>query len=71
MASARALLSSRDQGLGLFHALGKFLYNKRDTHDLMNIAGFETLDERLRRPPQRYNPEDVLARSGIGAETAV
>lgn len=71
VASARALLSSRDQGLGLFHALGKFLYNKRDTHDLMNIAGFETLDERLRRPPQRYNPEDVLARSGIGAETAV
>ena len=70
-AVARAKMSSRDQGLGLFHALGKFLYNKRETTEVMEIKGFETMDESLRRPPARYDPEEVLSRSGIGAETAV
>lgn len=70
-AVARAKMSSRDQGLGLFHALGKFLYNKRETTEVMEIQGFETMDVSLRRPPARYNPEDVLSRSGIGAETAI
>ena len=69
-ALARARMSCRDQGLGLFHALGKFLYNKRETTDLVEVAGFETMDDSFRRPPMRYDPEDVLGRSGIGAETA-
>ena len=69
-ALARARMSSRDQGLGLFHALGKFLYNKRETTELVEVAGFETMDDSFRRPSMRYDPEDVLGRSGIGAETA-
>ena len=71
-AIARAQVSSRDQGLGLFHALGKMLYNKRDEdrgaiHSPSALA--DNLNDVLKRPPMTYDPEDVLSRAALGAET--
>lgn len=67
-AMAKAHMSSRDQSLGLFHALGKFLYNKREKADAPPPAGFENMP---RRAPMQYDPEDVLSRAGIGSESVV
>lgn len=67
-AMAKAHMSSRDQSLGLFHALGKFLYNKREKAEAPPPAGFENMP---RRAPMQYDPEDVLSRAGIGSESVV
>ena len=75
-ATARAHVSSRDQALGLFHALGKFLYNKRSDDVSEHVPGqsssplCENLNDALKRPPMTYNPEEVLSRAAIGSETA-
>jgi len=71
-AQAQARARSRDQGLGLFHALGKILYNKRElsNDDVSSSPLFANLSVDLKRPPMKYDPENVLARASIGAETA-
>jgi cell cycle checkpoint protein len=67
-AMAKAHMSSRDQSLGLFHALGKFLYNKRQKPEAPPPKGFENMQTRA---PMQYDPEDVLSRAGIGSESVV
>ena len=67
-AMAKANMSSRDQSLGLFHALGKFLYNKRQQPEAPPPKGFENMPTRA---PMQYDPEDVLSRAGIGSESVV
>ncbi|PIA55453.1 hypothetical protein AQUCO_00700030v1 [Aquilegia coerulea] len=64
-----ALSFGRDETLSLFHALGKFLHNKRET---VNIAGFGQdlllLKEKFARLPVKMDaPEKVLYQANVQA----
>lgn len=55
----------RDETLSLFHALGKFLHNKRETENVMELVGDELLvQEQFARLPLKMDaPERVLCQS--------
>ncbi|VAH88692.1 unnamed protein product [Triticum turgidum subsp. durum] len=55
----------RDETLTLFHALGKFLHNKRETHGDVNIdLDSFSLKEQLRRNPLKMDvPEMILSQA--------
>jgi cell cycle checkpoint protein len=60
--------SSRDSGLSLFHALGKFLHNKRVDADVSDrVASDADLRPALRRRPTASSqpPEATLARASL------
>uniref|UniRef100_A0A453IIV3 Uncharacterized protein n=1 Tax=Aegilops tauschii subsp. strangulata TaxID=200361 RepID=A0A453IIV3_AEGTS len=55
----------RDETLTLFHALGKFLHNKRETHGDVNIdLDSFSFKEQLRRNPLKMDvPEMILSQA--------
>ncbi|KAL9229617.1 hypothetical protein vseg_005065 [Gypsophila vaccaria] len=59
-----SLRSGRDQTLSLFHALGKFLHNKRETDCTMECDGDFKLKEEFTRLPLKMDaPEKVLSQA--------
>lgn len=57
--------------MGLFYVFGKFFYNKCEIIEVMEIKGFEIMDESLRRSSVRYDFEEVFLCFGIGVEIVV
>uniref|UniRef100_A0A803NPC8 Cell cycle checkpoint protein RAD17 n=1 Tax=Cannabis sativa TaxID=3483 RepID=A0A803NPC8_CANSA len=55
----------RDETLSLFHALGKFLHNKRETENVLESVGDEfSVQERLARLPLKMDaPEKILCQA--------
>ncbi|KAF4377623.1 hypothetical protein G4B88_006903 [Cannabis sativa] len=55
----------RDETLSLFHALGKFLHNKRETENVVESVGDEfSVQERLARLPLKMDaPEKILCQA--------
>ncbi|XP_062102674.1 cell cycle checkpoint protein RAD17 isoform X1 [Humulus lupulus] len=55
----------RDETLSLFHALGKFLHNKRETENVVELVGDEfSVQERLARLPLKLDaPEKILCQA--------
>ena len=72
-ATRRAATGARDNSLGLFHALGKFLYNKRAADTVQESSGAHamTLLPEYERGVMECNPEAVLVDSHLGAEGVV
>ncbi|XP_073009715.1 cell cycle checkpoint protein RAD17 isoform X3 [Typha latifolia] len=63
----------KDETLTLFHALGKFLHNKRLAHDVVDQEPDSyTLQEKLRRNPLKMDdPEKVLSQAHGQARSVV
>ncbi|KAK9064996.1 hypothetical protein SSX86_016379 [Deinandra increscens subsp. villosa] len=53
----------RDETLSLFHALGKFLHNKRDTENLTTSGSVYLKDDFARLPMKMDTPERVLGQA--------
>ncbi|XP_050382141.1 cell cycle checkpoint protein RAD17 [Argentina anserina] len=55
----------RDETLSLFHALGKFLHNKRETEDIMELDGaaFHVREGLSRLPLKMDAPEKILCQA--------
>ncbi|XP_030485958.2 cell cycle checkpoint protein RAD17 isoform X1 [Cannabis sativa] len=63
----------RDETLSLFHALGKFLHNKRETENVLESVGDEfSVQERLARLPLKMDaPEKILCQAHGQARSIV
>ncbi|KAI4386817.1 hypothetical protein MLD38_004717 [Melastoma candidum] len=68
-----SLLLGRDNSLSLFHALGKFLHNKREVENNSSFVSCEsTLKEKFTRQPLRMGiPEKVLAEAHVQARQVI
>ncbi|XP_068646811.1 cell cycle checkpoint protein RAD17 isoform X2 [Aristolochia californica] len=59
-----SLPAGKDETLTLFHALGKFLHNKRETTKVMALGVVVHLKERLARYPLKMDaPENILSQA--------
>ncbi|KAL8632133.1 hypothetical protein Q9189_002157 [Teloschistes chrysophthalmus] len=71
------LVSQREASLGLFHAVGKVVYNKREgEHQQSMKEGFtvqppDHLAQHIRRRPPDVNPDDLLDETGTDTSTFI
>ena len=70
-AAKRVALGARDNTLGLFHALGKFLYNKRAADTVQESSGAHAMSllPEYERGVMECDPEAVLIDSHLAAES--
>ncbi|KMZ64490.1 Cell cycle checkpoint protein RAD17 [Zostera marina] len=62
-----SLSFGRDQTLSLFHALGKFLHNKRCTKDVNESHPFHLHEKFTRSPLKMDSPEEIILQGHIQA----
>ncbi|KAL9590851.1 MAG: hypothetical protein Q9203_000308 [Teloschistes exilis] len=71
------LVSQREASLGLFHAVGKVVYNKREgehqqpTREVFTVQPPDHLAQHIRRKPPDVNPDDLLDETGTDISTFI